>query len=189
MLYIGLDVHAQNFTVCVLNGEGQVLFEQLCQTSAEKLRAAVGAFASPAQVVLEETTVAAWVYRVLDGYAHKIIVADPRANKWIAKDENIDDTRAAYKLALLLRGGYIKAVHHPDPKGQSIRELVCGYHDTSRELARAKNKLKHKFHQHGIPCAGAAVFNPDKRAQWLAKFEDPNAAFLGARPGNAHRLC
>jgi len=178
MVCIGLDVHAQNFTACVLDGHGEVLLEGSFAVSAQKLRSVVGAIAGPKQVVFEETTVAAWVYRVLEGHADRIVVADPRQNAWISKDEKMDDDRAAHRLAQLLQNKLVTSVYHPDPAGQSLRELVHGYHDMGRESTRAKNKLKHKFRQHGIPCTGATVFNPDKRDEWLDKFDDDNARFL-----------
>ena len=175
MRYVGLDIHARNFSIAVLDENSSVLFEHSFTTSAANLRTVMEAITDPKRVVLEETTVAAWAYRVLRPHAEQVVVADPLHNRWIAGDESSDDTSAAYKLAQLLRGGFIHPVHHSGRDRQVFKELVLSYHDTSRELVRFKNKLKAKFRQHGVYCAGEGVYHPAEREEWLSKLEAAGA--------------
>jgi transposase len=104
-----------------------------------------------------------------------VTVADPLKNRWIAGDENVADLSAARKLALLLRGGFIHPVHHGLEQHQLFKELVQTYHDTARELARFKNKLKAKFRQHGVHCPGSEVYQPAHREAWREQLEAPLA--------------
>lgn len=181
MRYIGLDLHAKHFSVCVLDRDSDAVFEQTLDTSAKNLRKAIGAVADPKCVVLEESTMAAWAYRMIKPHVEKVVVADPGENRWIAGDENIDDESAAYKLARLLRGGMIRPVHHADEERQVFKEIVMGYHDATRELTRFKNKLKAKFRQHGVHCVGADVYRRPTRQAWLKKLKASGARFQARR--------
>jgi len=169
MKYIGLDLHAKSFRVAVLDGRGRWVWEQTYATSGDELVRVVQAVAGRKCVVLEESTMAAWAYRVLAPHADRVVVADPCANRWIAGDENMNDAVAARKLAELLRAGLIQAVHHAPEERQLFKELVLLYHDTSHELGRAKSKLKAKFRQHGVSCEGSRVYGRADREAWLAR--------------------
>ena len=169
MYYIGLDIHAKRFSIAVVSPAGQALYAKTLPVSEQNLREAVGAVASPQCVVLEESTMAGWVYRLLAQDKRTVIVAEPTRNRWISGDEKIDDETAAHKLAMLLRAGTIRAVHHTELERQAFKEHVLLYHDTVAELTRAKNRLKAKFRQHGIVAAGAGIYNAERRDEWLTQ--------------------
>jgi transposase len=167
MMYIGLDVHCRAFAMSVLNGRGRIVFEGEWETSCESLREAVGAVAGRKRVVLEESTVASWAYRVLKPHADEVVVADPWHNRLIGKDEKLDDKEAARKLARLLRSGDWSPVHHTDQlERQVFKELVLMYHDVVAETTRCKNRLKAKFQQHGVRCSTRELYRSDRRASW-----------------------
>jgi len=178
MHYIGLDVHSKNFAIAITDRDGRLLFEGQQPTSERNLRAVIATVSGAKVVALEETTVAAWVYRVLKPHAQRVIVCDPRRNELIAKSGHMTDAQAARQLADLARGKFIKPVHHPVDEGrQAFRELVQSYHQLSRELVRVKNQLKAKLRQQGIPCAGSDVYQPHQRAFWLAQVKHEDVRF------------
>lgn len=178
MHYIGLDVHSKNFTIAVIDSKGQLLFEGQRPTSEHNLRELIAGVSGAKVVALEETTVAAWVYRVLKPHAHRVIVCEPRHNESIAKSGNMTDAQAARQLADLARGKFVKPVHHPADEGrQAFRELVQSYHQLQRELVRVKNQLKAKFRQQGIQCPGSDVYQPHQRTFWLAKVKHDDVRF------------
>ena len=76
MNYVGLDIHARNFTISVLSKDNMTIFETELPTSADNLRSVIGAIAEPKCVVLEESTVAAWAYRTILPCAAQVIVAE-----------------------------------------------------------------------------------------------------------------
>jgi transposase len=179
MQYIGLDLHAKSFSMAVLDEDSRLLWEQTTATSGESLVRLVSALSGAKTVALEESTLADWAFRLLSPHA-RVIVADPRHNRWIAGDEKIDDQAAARKLAELLRGGLLKPVHHSQsPERQTFKELVQAYHDHSKQIARYKNKLKAKFRRRGIPCGGSAVYGERDREAWLAKLPDEGTQVQG----------
>jgi len=169
MVDIGLDLHPETFTIEVANARGKVLFERTCETSCENLREAVGAIAGRKRVVLEETELASWAYRVLKPHVAEVIVADPWHNHLIARDEHLDDRRAAHNLGLLLRMGTIHPVHHTDDlERQVFKELVLAYHDAVQESTRCKQRLRAKFTQHGVRCPSRELYGAALREKWAA---------------------
>jgi transposase len=168
-------VHAADTTVAVIEEDGSVLFEHSFPTSAQNLVAVAEAIAEPKRVVLEESTLAAWVYRTVLPHASRVVVGDPVRNAWIGRDERADDLSAARKLAELLRGGFVQPVHHSCQRRQVFKELVLSYHDTVREITRFKNKLKAKLRQHGLHCTGPDIYHPQRRHPHLDRLQASGA--------------
>ena len=134
MKYVGLDVHAAHCDVCVIDNETKVMFETSCETNGSELVKVLTAIAEPKVVVLEETTIADWVYRTLKPHVGRVVVSDPRQNALIANDENLNDKTAAQKLAMLLRGGFIHEVHHGALERHDFKRLVLFYHQADTDL-------------------------------------------------------
>lgn len=178
MLYVGMDLHARSFSLAVVDEDCDVIFQQTLATSSANLRGAMEALEGRKRVVFEESDLASWAYRVLEPHVDELVVANPKENHWISRDEQIHDERAARKLAQLLRGGFIRPVHHTsEAERQVFKELVLGYHDTRYEVVRAKNKLKAKFRQHGVVCSGCGVYSAEERDEWLSRLELSGARF------------
>jgi len=169
MQYIGLDLHSKSFTLTVLDEQGGVLWSVTRATSGEQLVRQVTAVAGSKTIAVEEGTLADWAFRLLSPHA-KVLVCDPRTNRWIAGDEKIDDHVAARKLAELLRAGLLQPVHHSESaERQAFKELVAAYHDLTKQLTRYKNKIKARFRGRAIACPGAAVYAAQGRETWVAK--------------------
>ena len=75
---IGLDAHSGETEVAVLTPAGRVRDRQRVATSVTKLREVVAAVPRPRQVVLEESTIADWLWRNLRDLAEDVVVCDPR---------------------------------------------------------------------------------------------------------------
>jgi len=180
--YIGLDVHSKHFTAAVVDEQGRLLFRSTHPTSEHNLIEVVTSLQGRKRVAFEETTVAGWVYRTLRSVTEDVIVTDPRLNQWISRDADMDDDKAALRLANLARGNFVQRVHHTDDQTQAVfKELVLGHKKVSKELARAKNQLKAKFRQHGIVCDGDGVYSPAHAEDWLAKLKDEDSRFQARR--------
>jgi transposase len=102
-------------------------------------------------VALEEGPLADWLWRNLHDHVEELTVCDPRRNRLIAKDADKDDPLDAEKLAQLLRGGYLKPVHHPESLGRSaFKQLVLLYHDRVRQRVREANRVMAYLRRHGV---------------------------------------
>jgi len=164
---IGLDMHSASFTMALINEKGKLRSCLSRSTSEENLIEVVARVPGAKQLAVEESHMAQWVKGVIEPYVDRLVVCDPKENRWIARDEFIDDRRSAIKLAQLLREGHVKEVYHStDP---ALRNLFLHYHDLNEQLVRFKNKLKAMFRQVAIETKGDGVYDPEQEDDWLKK--------------------
>ena len=168
---IGLDAHGASFTVAVLNSGGKLSRCLKRPTSAEHLIDVISEVRGPKQLVVEESHMAQWVKSTLEPYVDKLIICDPRHNRWIAEDDFVDDRTSSIKLAQLLRGGYIKEIYHPDDGGAELRTLFLHYYDLNHQICRFKSKLKATYRQIGIPVAGQSIYLIENRKSLLEQLK------------------
>ena len=172
MKIIGLDAHSATFTMAVQNDRGKLMRCFSRRTSEEELIAEVGKVSGEKWLVVEESHLAQWVYVTLKPYVDQLTVCDPRQNRWIAEDDFADDHSSAKKLAELARMGKLKPVYHPDDGIMAeLRSLFLHYHRLNVQLTRAKNQLKATYRQVALPTAGAGIYDPSGREQWLDKLK------------------
>jgi transposase len=162
--FIGLDVHCQFTELAVVTPAGRLTKRQRCATTIPALCAALDAIAPPRSVAFEEGPLADWLWRNLTGHAETLTVCDPRRNQLIAKDSDKDDPIDAEKLAQLLRGGYLKGVHHPASLERAVfKQLVLLYHDRVGQRVRAANRVMAYLRRHGVFVQEKAFAAPEER--------------------------
>ena len=147
MQILGLDMHSDQFILAHFNARGKLCRMYERATSAKSLLEVVEGIPGPRRLIVEESHLAQWVKHVAEAYVDELIICDPKRNDWIAKDDYADDHTSARKLAELDRGGYIKAVRHPDDAGAELRSRFLHYDNLARQTARFKNMLKATFRQ------------------------------------------
>jgi transposase len=149
--YIGLDVHCQSTEMAVVTGTGRVTKRLRCPTTLPSLIESIESIAGQRHVVLEEGPISDWVYRGLQGYAAEVAVCDPRQNHLICKGSDKTDRIDAEKLAQLHRGGYTKAVHHPESLEQAVfKHQVNLYHDHVHQRVRQANRVMGFLRHYGV---------------------------------------
>jgi transposase len=148
---IGIDVHCRFCEIAVVNGRGQVVRRERAATTIVALRPIVEAVSRPRSLVIEEGPQAGWLWRNLRPLVDDMTVSEPRRNRLIAKDGDKDDDLDAEKLAQLLRGGFVKAVHQCASLGQAVfKQQVALYHYRVRQRVREAQRLGALFRQHGV---------------------------------------
>jgi hypothetical protein len=120
----------------------------------------------PGAIYMEEGTLAVRALETCVRHGEKLVITDPKENRWIGLSGQKNDKLDALKLARLARGGYIKEIHHPVGQRRRFRELMLAYHDTVRSGVRIKNKIKAKFRQNGIQCTGDTIYAKSRREEW-----------------------
>jgi transposase len=149
--YIGLDVHCQFTEFAVVTSSGRVTKRGRCATTVPALLEAIESVKRPRYVAFEEGPMAEWLYRNLLPSAEGVLACEPRRDRWIAQDGEKDDPLDAAKVAQLHRGGYLKAVHHPQSEQRSIfKGHVSVYHDRVRQRVRTANRIIAQFRSHGV---------------------------------------
>ena len=172
MYSIGLDVHGASFTAAGVDETGRLIRCRRHKTTEERLIEEVGQYPSPRQVVVEECHLAQWVKMALEPYVDRLVVCDPKENRWISQEDFIDDQRSAERLAELLRDGRLKEIVHPTGEAAALRREFLHYCDLNCQVTRFKNKLKSVFGRVAVATPGAAVYAPESREAWLAKLPD-----------------
>jgi transposase len=176
--YVGIDAHKSGSNVCAMGGDGRIICEKSCGRGPQELIRVLHTIPGHKHVVLEETTIADLLYRELQPHVHRIIVANPRQNALISKNENLDDQTAAQLLAHLLRLNFVKPVHHASsPTRQEFKRLVLFHIAQTRRLVQAKNQLQAIFTSYLIPCKSGELYSPQSRAPYLDKLPGAEARF------------
>ena len=159
--YIGLDVHAQSCTLAVLGPSGRRLKTQVVETNGKVLVDAIQGIAGCLHLCLEEGTQSAWLHELLSPHVEELVVMVPQERKGVK-----DDLRDATELAEKLRVGTIETRVYKAPKRLvGLRNAVRAYGMVTRDLVRAKNRLKAVFRARGI-ATDRTVYETDRRGDW-----------------------
>jgi transposase len=162
--YIGLDVHAQSCTLAVLGPSGRRLKSQVVETNGKVLVDAVLGVAGRRHLCLEEGTQSAWLHELLSPHVVELVVTVPEQRKG-AKD----DLRDAMELADKLRVGTLATRVYKAPRPLvGLQNAVRAYGMVTRDLVRAKNRLKAVFRARGI-ATDRSVYEVERRGTWLKK--------------------
>ncbi len=162
--YIGLDTHCHSTDLACLSQGGRLTTRWKGPTTIPALTEAIEGIPRPRALTFEEGPLADWLYRNLSSHVDKIIVAHPRRNALIAKDSDKDDPIDAEKLAQLLRGGYLKAVHHPDSLDRAIFKQHVGlYHQQVWQRVRQANHVMAYLRRWGLFVKEAAFAGEEGR--------------------------
>ena len=176
--YIGMDVHCNNTELAVEKGR-KIVERYSVPTTIPAISEVLESLSGKKHLAMEEGPMAGWLYRNLFDKVDRLIVSDPRRNRLIASDGDSDDKIDSAKLAALLRGNYLRAVHHSlDADQWRLKRWVGLYHDRIKDATRAINKIRACGRMHGIKTPRAVIRDAVKRRQWLASLDDRNAAAL-----------
>jgi len=171
MKHIGMDLHSTTTDVCVRNGKGKIVLRRQIQTTQAELEEFIRGIQGAKRVVVEESQIADWVARVLKPHVEEVIRCQPRFNKLISESEDKCDKTDSEALSELLYLNRLKRVHHPELAYRTLREAVRAYWIASRELTRAKNRVKAFFLFNGLHETGEAIYSVRKRSWNLRKLE------------------
>ena len=172
MNYIGVDCHISSLDFAVVNERGATTQKAKVNTGVKEFIGFVKSVPKPRRIFIEEGLLAGWLLETSLKFGERLIITDPKINKWIGKAGQKDDTIDAEKLAQLARGRYIKAIYHSVDKRRRFKELVFAYHDTVKSQSRIKNKIKASFRKNGIRCSGVTVYSDKYRAKWREQLSE-----------------
>jgi transposase len=149
--FIGMDTHCQFCEVAVVDRSGKRVLRQRCATCVPALLEVLERVPRPRALVIEEGPLAGWLWRNLHAAVEEMVVSEPRRNRLIAQEGDKDDDLDAEKLAQLLRGGYLKAVHQvPTLERAVFKQQVALYHHRVRQRVREALRIGGLFRQHGV---------------------------------------
>jgi len=178
--YIGMDVHQATISVAVMDSGGKLIMECLLETKASTIVEFLQGLQGTLSVTFEEGASAAWLHDLLKPHVSRLVVCDPRKNA-LLKDGNKSDRIDARKLAELLRGNQLHPVYHGEHGVRTLKELGRSYLTITQDVTRVMNRIKALYRSWAIPCAGATVYAPRHRPEWLAKITEPGVRVRAER--------
>jgi transposase len=178
--YIGMDVHQATISVAVMDAQGKLIMECLLETKAATIVQFIQGMQGTLALTFEEGTSAAWLHDLLKPHVSRLVVCDPRKAA-LLKDGNKSDRIDARKLAELLRTNQVKPVYHGEHGVRTLKELGRSYLTITKDVTRVMNRIKALYRSWAIPCAGATVYAPRHRAEWLTKIAEPGVRVRAER--------
>ncbi len=171
--YGGLDVGSSVCELVVINDEGLRVYAAKFSTSEHNLivhvQEARKRCSGELHLALEEGEMAQWIAGILRREVTRLVVCDPKRNHWIARDPGKSDRVDAHKLAMLLKGEFVREVYHPEDQDRAeFKRVVQHYHDMTENQADLKRQIKSKFRKYGIIPRGTRIFNSKSREASLS---------------------
>ena len=170
--YIGADVHSNNIEMAIFHRE-KIVQRYTIPARLSAVAQVLDALKGKKYMVIEEGPMSGWLYRNLNQKVEKFIVSEPRRNKLISSEGDRDDRIDSGKLAALLRGNFLKAVHHTrDSHRAHLKHWINLYHDHVRDAVRDINKIRACCRMHGVRIPRKVVRNNVHRHQWLSELDN-----------------
>ena len=165
MRFIGIDVHRDFCEMCVLAGDSGEEQRRRVATRPAELEAFARELDRSDVVALETSSAATAVARVLEPYAGRVMLIDPRGLVRAgarAKTDRLD----ARTLARLLAAGVLTEIWTPDEATRALRRLVA----RRAAVVRARTRLKNEVH---AVLARSLCPRPPRGVQKLSRVQDP----------------
>ncbi len=174
MYHVGLDVHSNYITVCILNHEGK-LDHRCTLSSLHEVVDLLQRLPTSCQVCFEASTGYGFIFETLLGVAHHVSVAHPGLLRLIYRSKSKNDRADALKLAKLMYIGEVPMVHVPAAQTRAWRELITFRRRVVEKRTRAKNGIRGLLRSVGIKAPPRGQLWTLKGIKWLAELEWDNA--------------
>jgi transposase len=124
MNFIGVDLHKEVITVCVMGQELKVLARKTLYSNQPEQIAEFFRQYRPFQVVVEATASYSWFVGLPEPLAEKVVLANPKKLRVIAESTKKTDRLDAQVLAEFLARDMIPRAYRPAPRQRQHRALV-----------------------------------------------------------------
>jgi len=164
-IYVGIDLHKQNFTVVMMDQSGKVMTETSGSTEAGNVAAFGSRLTGRHQVVLEPVENSHWFVRQLEPYAGSVHMANTGKVRLIAESRLKSDRIDARILADLLRVGYLPEVYIPEDEVYLWRGIIQHRIRLVRDRTRLKCRILGLLNREGSRIAASDPFGKKGRAE------------------------
>jgi len=142
MNYVGIDLHKQSITVCVVDQDRNVLQTRrfLCADTAriDAFFARLGDF----EAVVEATASYEWLVGRIEPVARRVVLAHPGKLRVIAESTKKSDKLDARVLAEFLALDMIPPAYRPTPRQREHRALVRHRQFLHKGRTQLRNKIR-----------------------------------------------
>jgi transposase len=169
MLYVGLDVHSRQSSLCILNAGGgtvnQIQLKGPRGTVVDHLRQ----LKEPFSICYEASCGYGHLYEQLQPLAAHVAVAHPGKLRLIYGSKRKNDKVDAQKLAKLLLLDMVPPVHVPSVDVRSWRSLIVFRQRLLQQVVRIKNQIRGVLRENDL--AGAKWLWSKKQLTWLESLD------------------
>ena len=169
MLYVGLDVHSRQSSLCILNSAGGTVNEIQVKGPRSQVVDRLRQLDQPFSVCYEASCGYGHLYEALRPLAHHVAVAHPAKLRLIYKSKRKNDRVDAQKLAKLLLLDMVPQVHVPHVDVRAWRSLIILRQRVMAQVVRAKNQIRAVLRENDI--AGPKWLWSKKKLAWLDSLE------------------
>jgi len=174
MFYIGLDVHSQSSTWCVLDAHGKAQSIQTLKGDPQDLIARLRKdLPRPFAIVYEASTGYGFLHDQLARFADRVLVAHPKHLRAIWRSKQKNDRADARQLAALLFLDQVPTIHVPTLDVRTWRGLIESRGALINQRTGVKCRIRALLRHHGIRAA-QGLFTQKGRL-WLRELPGPNA--------------
>jgi transposase len=142
MLFVGLDVHARQSSLCVLDENGRQRQARTMHGPWEKILRAVAEIKEPFAVAFEASSGYGYLYERLSQVAQRVVVGHPGHLRLIFRSKRKNDRIDAKKLAKLLYLDEVPPVHVPSADVRAWRAMIELRSRLVAERTRVKNRIR-----------------------------------------------
>lgn len=142
MNYVGVDLHKQTISVCVVSQARERLDAPRFRCDDELRMIEFFERIGPFEVVVEATASYEWFLRLVERHAHRIVLAHPGKLRVIAESTRKSDKLDARVLAEFLARDMIPEAHRPTPRLRAHRSLVRHRQYLQQRITAIKVKLR-----------------------------------------------
>ena len=175
MFHVGLDIHSNRISICVLNETGQVVHRSRVHVIQEMLVTLKG-LPDRFEVCYEASCGYGHFQDLLKPLAARVLVAHPGQLRLIFRSKNKNDRNDAERLAKLLYLGETPTVHVPAAEVRAWRELINCRAQVVAKRTRAKNTLRALLRSAGVVPPKKPGLWTKKGLTWLRQLELPTAS-------------
>lgn len=149
MNYCGMDISTNSIAICIIDQQGQLLWNGSSGFDKAELRSKLSGF-EQLQCVVEATALSDSFCLLVEEIGHKIEVIDPRQAKAVTQTKKKTDKIDAIKLAQLARTGWYVRVHRKSGYSRDIRTYLTARMNLVRSAGSLSNSILGLLKAHGI---------------------------------------
>ena len=165
MLYIGLEVHSRQSSLCILNAAGGVVNRLTVKGQRSAVVDRLRQLDQPFSLCYEASCGYGQLYEQVRPLAHHVAVAHPAKLRLIFGSKRKNNRFDAEKLAKLLLLNVVPQVHVPNVDVRAWRSLIHLRQRLLSQRVMAKNQIRAVLREHDL--AGAKwLFTPRPCCGW-----------------------
>lgn len=151
-LYVGLDVSLKTTSICVVEGDGSVVWEGKAESEPLALTSALVRWRDVIALVgIEACPLSEWLYGALvECGLHTVCIETRHAERFLSSRPNKTDRSDARGIADMMRLGHYRAVHVKSKTSQLLRTMLIARRKFVNHMLAIEDSIRGLLRVHGI---------------------------------------